>query len=77
MRFDEAYAGWQAGRLRQEEAARLLGVCERSFRRYIDRVLFENSNAFMPRHVRRTAACLGGEIDIRSAVFLNAEPALV
>jgi transposase len=37
MRFEEAYAGWQAGRLRQEEAARLLGVCERSFRRYIDR----------------------------------------
>jgi hypothetical protein len=36
MRFEEAYAGWQAGRLRQEEAARLLGVCERSFRRYID-----------------------------------------
>ena len=37
MRFEEACAGWQAGRLRQEEAARLLGVCERSFRRYIDR----------------------------------------
>jgi transposase len=37
MRFVEAYTGWQAGRLRQEEAARLLGVCERSFRRYIDR----------------------------------------
>ncbi len=37
MRFVEAYAGWQAGRLRQEEAAQLLGVCERSFRRYIDR----------------------------------------
>ncbi len=37
MRFEEAYAGWQAGRLRREEAARLLGVCERSFRRYIDR----------------------------------------
>jgi transposase len=37
MRFKEAYEGWQAGRLRQEEAARLLGVCERSFRRYIDR----------------------------------------
>ncbi len=31
------YAGWQAGRLRQEEAARLLGLRERSFRRYIDR----------------------------------------
>lgn len=37
MRFEEAYAGWQDGRLRQEEAARLLGVCERTFRRYIDR----------------------------------------
>jgi DeoR/GlpR family transcriptional regulator of sugar metabolism len=36
MRFEEAYGGWQAGRLRQEEAARLVGVCERTFRRYID-----------------------------------------
>jgi len=37
MRFEEAYEGWQAGRLTQEEAARLLGVCERTFRRDIDR----------------------------------------
>jgi len=37
MRFDEAYEGWQARRLTQEEAARLLGVHERTFRRYIDR----------------------------------------
>ena len=35
MRFEEAYLGWTEGRLLQEEAARLLGVCERSFRRYI------------------------------------------
>lgn len=34
MRFEEAYRGWQEGRLTQEEAGRLLGVCERSFRRY-------------------------------------------
>lgn len=34
MRFEEAYSGWQAGRLTQEEAGRLLGVCERTFRRY-------------------------------------------
>lgn len=33
MRYEEAYTGWQAGRLTQEEAARLLGVCERTFRR--------------------------------------------
>ncbi|MDA8093770.1 MAG: helix-turn-helix domain-containing protein [Betaproteobacteria bacterium] len=37
MRFDEAYEGWACGRLTQEEAARLLEVCERSFRRYIGR----------------------------------------
>ena len=37
MRFEEAYGDWQARRLTQEEAARLLGVCERTFRRYIDR----------------------------------------
>lgn len=37
MRFEEAYAGWNEGRLTQEEAARLLGVGERSFRRYLVR----------------------------------------
>ena len=37
MRFEEAYEGWTERRLTQEEAARLLGVCSRSFRRYIDR----------------------------------------
>lgn len=37
MRFYEAYSGWTERRLTQEEAARLLGVHERTFRRYIDR----------------------------------------
>jgi transposase len=37
MRFNEAYSGWQEGRLTQEEAARILGVCDRTFRRYIGR----------------------------------------
>lgn len=37
MRFEEAYAGWEGGRLRQDEAARLLGICERTFRRYVER----------------------------------------
>lgn len=37
MRFEEAYGGWQEGRLTQEEAAWLLGVSERTFRRYIER----------------------------------------
>jgi len=37
MRFEEAFGGWTEERLTQEEAARLIGVCERTFRRYIDR----------------------------------------
>jgi len=37
MRFEEAYGAWTEGRLTQEEAAQLLGVHERTFRRYIDR----------------------------------------
>ncbi len=37
MRFEEAYGGWTGRRLNQSEAARLLGVCDRTFRRYIDR----------------------------------------
>jgi transposase len=37
MRFEEAYAGWNDGRLTQAEAAQILGMCERSFRRYLSR----------------------------------------
>ena len=37
MRFEEAYGGWETGRLTQAEAASLLGVCERTFRRYLSR----------------------------------------
>jgi len=37
MRFEEAFEGWQRRRLTQAEAARMLGVCERTFRRQINR----------------------------------------
>ena len=50
MRFEEAYERWNVGRLSQAEAARLLGVCERSFRRYL---------------VRYEAAGLAGLLDRR------------
>lgn len=35
MRFEEAYGGWLKGAISQQEAARLLAVCDRTFRRYI------------------------------------------
>ena len=37
MRFEEVYFGWSESRLTQEEAALIFGVCDRTFRRYIDR----------------------------------------
>ena len=37
MRFKEVYQGWESGRLSQEEAAEILGVCSRTFRRKLVR----------------------------------------
>jgi len=37
MRFEQTYEGWQAGRLTQAQAAQILGMCDRSFRRYVAR----------------------------------------
>lgn len=34
--WEEAYDGCRTGRLNQEEAAQLLGICDRSFHRDID-----------------------------------------
>lgn len=51
MRWDEAYEGWQTGRLNQEEAARLLGVCARSFRRYIDRFEEEGLDGLIDKRI--------------------------
>ena len=37
MRFEDVYGGWQKRRLSQDEAAEILGVCSRTFRRQICR----------------------------------------
>jgi hypothetical protein len=37
MRFDEVFLRWTESRLSQEEAARVLGICDRTFRRYVNR----------------------------------------
>lgn len=55
MRFEEAYEGWQGGRLRQEEAARLLGVCERTFRRYMDRYEEEGLQGLIDKRLEQVS----------------------
>ena len=53
MRFEEAYGGWQERRLTQEEAARMLGVCERTFRRYVDRYEEEGLDGLVDKRLGR------------------------
>lgn len=53
MRFEEAYSGWCERRLTQEEAARLLGVNERTFRRYICRYEEEGLEGLLDQRLTR------------------------
>ena len=55
MRFEESYEGWKKGRLTQEEAARLLGVCERTFRRYLVRYEEEGMEGLADRRLEQVS----------------------
>jgi len=55
MRFEEAYEGWNAGRLTQAEAARILGVCERSFRRYMGRYETDGLDGLIDRRLEQAS----------------------
>ncbi len=51
MRFEESYEGWKKGRLTQEDAAMLLGVCDRTFRRYLIRYEDEGMKGLADRRL--------------------------
>lgn len=51
MRFEEAFEGWSEGRLTQEDAARILGVCDRTFRRYMARYEAEGLDGLIDRRL--------------------------
>lgn len=53
MRFEEAYEGYQSKRLTQDEAASLLGVCGRSFRRYMNRYEESGLDGLLDRRLNR------------------------
>lgn len=56
MRFEDAYDGWQSGRLTQEQAAQLLGLCDRSFRRYINRYEEAGLEGLMDKRISEVSA---------------------
>ena len=53
MRFEEAYEGWNEGRLTQADAAQILGMCERSFRRYLSRYEAEGMQGLIDRRLEQ------------------------
>ena len=55
MRFEEAYEKWNVGRLTQAEAAYLLGMCERSFRRYVVRYEAEGLEGLVDRRLEQVS----------------------
>ena len=56
MRFEEAYEGWNAGRLTQAEGAQILGMCERSFRRYLARYEAEGLDGLIDRRLEQVGS---------------------
>jgi predicted DNA-binding transcriptional regulator YafY len=60
-RFFEARSGRDEGRLTQAEAAQLLGVCERTFRRYLSRYDDEGVDGLLGKRLsqasHRQGAC--------------------
>lgn len=55
MRFERVYTDWDAGRLTQEEAARILGVCDRTFRRYINRYEDEGMSGLLDKRLTQVS----------------------
>jgi hypothetical protein len=62
MRFQEAYYGWQEGKLSQQEAAMLLGICDRSFRRYRDRYETRGMDGLLDKRLSQ-ASCRRAPVD--------------
>ena len=67
MRFEETWNEWKKGRLTQEEAGRILGMSERTFRRYLRRVEEEEVKGILDKRLtqassRRAPVDKGGRI---------------
>jgi transposase len=64
-RFEEALDGWEQGRLTQAEAALLLGQCERSFRRHIERYQADGLEGLLDKRLSQISKrrASGAEVD--------------
>ncbi len=55
MRFEEVYFGWSESRLSQKEAAVILGICERTFRRQIDRYEYGGMGGLLDKRLTQAS----------------------
>lgn len=56
MRFEETFSLWTEKRVTQEEAARILGVHERSFRRYVNRYQENGLDGLIDKRLHQASA---------------------
>ena len=70
MRFQEAYEGWSEGRLTQAEAAQILGQCERSFRRHIERYESDGLQGLLDKRLSQVSKRRAGAAEVGQAVQL-------
>ena len=70
MRFEEALDGWTQGRLTQAEAAMLLGQCERSFRRHIERYRSDGLDGLLDKRLSQISKRRASEAEIDDVVAL-------
>lgn len=56
MRFEETFSIWTEGRITQEEAARMLNVTSRTFRRYIDRYHENGLDGLLDKRLTQASA---------------------
>ena len=59
MGFEEAYSGWNEGRLTQFEAGQLLCMCERSFRGYLKKYEAEGLEGLIDHRREQLSKVLG------------------
>ncbi len=70
MRFEEAYEGWREGRLSQAEAAVILGQCERSFRRHIERFEADGLDGLLDKRLSQISKRRAGTVEVDQVVQL-------
>jgi hypothetical protein len=68
MRFEEAYQGWMGGRLTQAEAAMLLGQCERSFRRHVERYQADGLEGLLDKRLSQISKRRAGSAEVDHVV---------